>query len=152
VPRIRPHVHSVAASISAPAPTQQQDDQPLALAFDDSSRESAAFFGLAIVKDFLEDRNTERSTCAWLLRRTETAFPDANCEYRGRRQLARAHSQKAHSGHTTFACSAEVIDSTKMLYSFEPLCWSGFLWLPAVWPSISMVQSRYVEEPFARKL
>ena len=152
MPRIRPHVHSVAASISAPAPTQQQDDQPLALAFDDSSRESAAFFGLAIVKYFLEDRNTERSTCAWLLRRTETAFPDANCEYRGRRQLARAHSQKAHSGHTTFACSAEVIDIAKMFYSFEPLCWSGFLWLPAVWPSISMVQSRYVEGPFARKL
>jgi len=67
VPRIRTHVHSFAASISAPAPTQQQDDQPLALAFDDSSRESAEFFGLAIVKDLLEDRNTERSTCAWLL-------------------------------------------------------------------------------------
>ena len=44
---------------------------------------------------------------------------DANCEYRGRRQLARAHSHKAHLGHTTFACSAEVIDSTKRLYSSE---------------------------------
>ena len=94
--RIRPFVHSFAASITAPAPAQQLKCQPLA--FDDSSREAATASGLAIVKGFFEDRNMERSTCAWLLRRTETAFPDANCEYRGRRQLARAHSHKAHLG------------------------------------------------------
>jgi len=34
----------------------------------------------------------------------------------------------------------------------RPLCWPGYLWLQAVWPSMSKVQSRYVEEPFARKI
>ena len=43
---------------------------------------------------------------------------DASCEYRGQRQLACAHSQKAHLG-VHFSCSAEVIDSTKRLYSSE---------------------------------
>ena len=41
--------------------------------------------------------------------------------------------------HTTFACSAEVIDSTKRLYSSKALCLPGYLWLPAVWPSMSRV-------------
>ena len=45
--RIRPFVHSFAASISAPAPAQQLKCQPLA--FDDSSREAATASGLAIV-------------------------------------------------------------------------------------------------------
>ena len=53
----------------------------------------------------------ERSTCACF-------NEDANCENRGRRQIARAHSHKAHLG-AHFACSAEVIDSTKRLYSSE---------------------------------
>ena len=53
----------------------------------------------------------ERSTCACF-------NEDANCENRGRRQIARAHSHKAHLG-AHFACSAEVIDSTKWLYSSE---------------------------------
>ena len=53
----------------------------------------------------------ERSTC--------TCFnEDANCENRGRRQIARAHSHKAHLG-AHFSCSAGVIDSTKRLYSSE---------------------------------
>ena len=55
--KIRAGPYNQKTPVSAPAPTQQQDDQPLALAFDDSSRESAAFFGLAIVKDFLEAFN-----------------------------------------------------------------------------------------------
>ena len=53
----------------------------------------------------------ERSTCACF-------NEDANCENRGRRQIARAHSHKAHLG-AHFSCSAEVIDSTKRLYSSE---------------------------------
>ena len=77
--RIRPFVQSFAASISAPAPAQQLKYQPLTL--DDSSREAATASGLAIVKVFFEDM--ERSTCAFF-------NEDANCEYRGRRQLARA--------------------------------------------------------------
>jgi hypothetical protein len=43
------------------------------------------------VKVFFEDRNMERSTCAFF-------NEDANCENRGRRQVARAHSLKAHLG------------------------------------------------------
>ena len=53
----------------------------------------------------------ERPTCACF-------NEDANCENRGRRQIARAHSHKAHLG-VHFSCSAEVIDSTKRLYSSE---------------------------------
>ena len=53
----------------------------------------------------------ERSTCACF-------NEDVNCENRGRRQIARAHSHKAHLG-VHFSCSAEVIDSTKRLYSSE---------------------------------
>jgi len=60
--RIRPFVHSFAASVSASAPAQQLKCQPPA--FDDSSREAATASGLAIVKVFFEDRNMERSTCA----------------------------------------------------------------------------------------
>ena len=60
--RIRPFVHSFAASISAPAPAQQLKCQPLA--FDDSSREAATASGLAIVKVFFENRNMNRS-CAF---------------------------------------------------------------------------------------
>ena len=60
---------------------------------------------------FFEDRNVERLTCACF-------NEDANCENRGRRQIARAHSHKAHLG-VHFSCSAEVIDSTKRLYSSE---------------------------------
>jgi len=60
--RIRPFVHSFAASITAPAPAQQLKCQPLA--FDDSSREAATASGLAIVKVFFEDRNMEHS-CAF---------------------------------------------------------------------------------------
>jgi len=48
--RIRPFLHSFAASITAPAPAQQLKCQRLA--FDDSSREAAAASGLAIVKVF----------------------------------------------------------------------------------------------------
>ena len=96
-------------SISAPAPAQQLKYQPLT--FDDSSSEAATPSGLAIVKVFFEGRSMERSTCACF-------NEDANCENRGRRQLARAHSHKAHLG-AHFACSAEVIVSTKRLYSSE---------------------------------
>jgi len=60
--RICPFVHSFAASITAPAPAQQLKCQPLA--FGDSSREAAAASGLAVLKGFFEDRNTERLTCA----------------------------------------------------------------------------------------
>jgi len=58
---------------------------------------------------FIRGPQHERSTC--------TCFnEDANCENRGRRQIARAHSHKAHLG-AQFSCSAEVIDSTKRLYA-----------------------------------
>ena len=60
--RIRPFVHSFAASITAPVPAQQLKFQPLA--FDDSSREAATASGLAIVKVFFENRNMNRS-CAF---------------------------------------------------------------------------------------
>ena len=73
--------------------------------------EAATASGLAVVKVFFEDRNMERSTCACF-------NEDANSENRGRRQIARAHSHKAHLG-AQFSCSAEVIDSTKRLYSSE---------------------------------
>ena len=60
--RIRPFVHSFAASITAPAPAQQLKCQPLA--FDNSPREAVTAAGLAIVKVFFEARNMERPTCA----------------------------------------------------------------------------------------
>jgi len=60
--RIRHFVHSFAALITAPAPTEQLKCQPLA--FDDSSRKAATASGLAIVKGFFEDRNMERLTFA----------------------------------------------------------------------------------------
>jgi len=53
----------------------------------------------------------ERSTCA-------SFNEDANRENRGRRQIARAHSHKAHLG-AHFSCFTEVIDSTKRLNSSE---------------------------------
>ena len=87
--RIRPFVHS----ITAPAPAQQLKCQPLA--FDDSSREAATASGLAIVKVFFEDRNMERPTCACC---NELKAPSRTSEYRGGRQLARAHSHTTHLG------------------------------------------------------
>ena len=87
----------------------------------------------------------ERSTC-----RALTRTQAASIEGRGS-WLARIRKRLTWE-HTTFACSAEVIDSTKRLYSSEAPLLAGVLWLPAVWPSMSRVQSRYVEEPLARKL
>ena len=108
--RIRPFVHSFAASITAPAPAQQLKCQPLA--FDDSSREAATASGLAIVKGFFEDRIMERSTCRALTRTQTASIED------GGSWLARIRTRLTWE-HTTFACSAEVIDSTKRLYSSE---------------------------------
>ena len=55
--------------------------------------------GLAIAKGVFEDRNMERPTCACCSElNPPSRIPDANCEYRGQRQQARAHSQKAHLG------------------------------------------------------
>ena len=114
--RIRPFVHSFAASITAPAPAQQLKCQPLA--FDDSSREAATASGLAIVKGFFEDRNMERLTCACCNElkapsRTRTVSIEDGGSW-----LARIRTRLTWE-HTTFACSAEVIDSTKRLYSSE---------------------------------
>ena len=65
----------------------------------------------------------ERSTCACF-------NEDANCENRGRRQIARAHSHKAHLG-AHFSCSAGVIDSTKRLYSSEAPLLAGIPLAPS---------------------
>ena len=46
-------------------------------------------------------------------------------------KLARAHSHKTHLGHITFACSAEVIDSTKRLYSSEAPLLAGIPLAPS---------------------
>ena len=126
--RIRPFVHSFAASITAPAPAQQLKCQPLA--FDDSSREAATASGLAIVKGFFEDRNMERSTCACCNElkppsRTRTVSIEDGGSW-----LARIRTRLTWE-HTTFACSAEVIDSTKRLYSSEAPLLAGIPLAPS---------------------
>jgi len=137
--RIRPFVHSFAASITAPVPAQQLKCQPLA--FDDSSREAATASGLAIVKAFFEDRNMERPTCACCNELKAPSRTRTVSIEEGESWLARIRTRLTWE-HTTFACSAEVIDSTKRLICPRPLCWPGYLWLRAVWPSMSWVQSR----------
>jgi len=54
--------------------------------------------------------------------------------------------------HTMLACSAEVIASTKRLYSSEAPLFAGVSIAPSGVAIDEQVQSRYVEEPFARKL
>jgi len=124
--RIRPFVRSFAASITAPAPAQQLKYQPLA--FDDSSREAATASGLAIVKGIFEDRNMERSTCACC---NELKAPSRTVSIEeGGSWLARIRTRLTWE-HTTFACSAEVIDSTKRLYSSEAPLLAGIPLAPS---------------------
>jgi len=126
---IRPFVHSFAASITAPAPAQHLKCQPLA--FDDSSRrEAATASGLAIVKLFFEDRNMERLTCACCNElkapfRTRTVSIEEGGSW-----LARIRTRLTWE-HTAFACSAEVIDSTKRLYSSEAPLLAGLPLAPS---------------------
>jgi len=112
--RIRPFVHSFAASITAPAPAQLLKCQPLA--FDDSSREAATASGLAIVKGFFEDRSMVRSTCACCDELKAPSRTRTVSIEEGGSWLARIRTRLTRE-HTAFACSAEVIDSTKRLYS-----------------------------------
>ena len=140
--RIRPFVHSFAASITAPAPAQQLKCQPLA--FDDSSREAATASGLAIVKGFFEDRNMKRSTCACCNElkppsRTRTASIE-----NGGSWLARLRTRLTWDTPRLLA-PPKSSTAPKGFIRPRPLCWLGFLWLQAVW------SSRYVEEQFARK-
>ena len=147
--RIRPFVHSFAASITAPAPAQQLKCQPLA--FDDSSREAATASCLAFVKGFFEDSNMERSTCACC---KELKPPSRTRTVRiedGGSWLARIRTRLTWDTPRLLA-PPKSSTAPKGFIRPRPLCWPGYLWLPAVWPSMSRVQSRYVEEPFARKL
>ena len=147
--RIRPFVHSFAASITAPAPAQQLKCQPLA--FDDSSREAATASGLAIVKVFFEDRNMERSTCACCNELKPPSRTRTVSIENGGSWLARIRTRLTWDTPRLLA-PPKSSTAPKGFIRPRPLCWPGYLWLPAVWPSMSRVQSRYVEEPFARKL
>jgi len=117
----RPRAHRPLRSLvccvdNGTGPAHQLKSQPLA--FDDSSREAAAASGLAIVKSFFEDRNMERPTCACCneLKAPSRTRPVSIEE--GGSWLARIRTRLTWE-HTTSACSAEVIDSTKRLYSSE---------------------------------
>ena len=61
------------------------------------SREAATASGLAIVKSFFRGPQHGAFNLR-VLQWTESAFPDANCEYRGGRKLSCAHSHKTHLG------------------------------------------------------
>jgi len=70
------------------------------------------------VKGFFEDRNMERSTCACCNELKAPSLTRTVSIEDGGSWLARIRTRLTWE-HTTFACSAEVIDSTKRLYSSE---------------------------------
>ena len=99
---------------------------------------------------FFEDRNMERSTCACCNELKAPSRTRTVSIEEGGSWLARIRTRLTWE-HTTFACSAEVIDSTKRLYSSEASLLTGEPLAPSA-VAIDEQGSVEVEEPFARKL
>jgi len=111
----------------APAPAQQLKCQPLA--FDDSLKAATAP-GLEIVKVFFEERNMKRSTCACCNELKAPSRTRTVSIEEGGSWLARIRAKLTWE-HTAFACSAEVIDRTKRLYSSEAPLLAGLPLAPS---------------------